>query len=255
MMTTQAEHPDIEELVDWARGLLSRRRHEEVRRHCDACPTCNMRLAKILVLRTDDRRRMRRRARRVRQLQMAAVIVLLVGTGAVFLLSGYFSNPTAELAALATTETIPESHVHMRFRRGLRASADLYDYKLEAGMEALVQRDYRMASETLEELYGEHPESSEAAAYLGVALYLSGDDSGRTKSILAMGTQHMQPMISRTATWFLANSRLRSGDVESAVELLRTLDPNRINDMYGRWSVDLLDRIQGIRDRQPGQAH
>ena len=176
------------------------------------------------------------------------MVVLLAGTAATLMLSGYFSDRVSGFAALATTETIPESHVHMRFRRGPRASGDLYDRKLEAGMVALVQQDYRKASETLEELFTEHPESSETAAYLGVAFYLSGDDSDRTKAILAQGAQDMQPIISRTATWFLANSCLRSDDIYSAAQLLRTLDPSQINDMYGRWSVELLRRIQDIQN-------
>jgi hypothetical protein len=213
-----------------------------------------MRLAKILIIRTDDRRQMKRHAKRRRYLQMAAGIMLLVGAGAAFLGSGYFATPASELAALATTETIPESHVHMRFRRGLRASGDLYDHKLEAGMVALVQQDYPQAVETLEGLYSEHPESSEAAAYLGAALYLSGDDSDRTKAILAAGAQDIQPMTSRAATWYLANSCLRSGDIDSTLQLLPTLDPIEIDDLVGRQSRDLLRRIHDLRSGQPRQS-
>ncbi len=249
-MTAPISHPDIEELVDWARGTLSRRRLREIRSHCRTCPACDMKLAKILVIRTRQRREMKRRLKRQRQLQMAAAIVLLVGAGAVFLFSGYSSDPGSELAELATTETIPESHVHLRFRVALPASPDRYEYeeKLKAGMEALVRREYHQALEVLEELYGEHQESSEGAAYLGVAYYLSGDDSDRTRSFLAHGARNAHGMISRTATWYLANSCLRSGNVDSAIELLGILDPSQINDMYGRWSVELLRQVEDIQD-------
>jgi hypothetical protein len=204
-----------------------------------------MRLAKILIIRTDDRRQMKRTATRRRHLQMAAGIMLLVGAGAAFLGSGYFADPAADLAALATSETIPEGYVTLRFRGQLPASADLHDYKLEAGMEALVLGDYPRALETLEALYSEHPESAEASAYLGVARYLSGDDSAATKSLLVRGTEHHQPMIRRLSAWYLANSCLRSGDVESAVEILRTSDLIGTDTRYGRASEDLLNLISG----------
>lgn len=247
-MSAPNNHPEIDELVDWARGDLSRKRLREIRAHCRSCPACDMKLAKILVLRTKQRREMKRAARRRRHLQMAAAIVLLVGVGAVFLFSGYFSDPAMELASLATTETIPGSQIILRFRPATSASADLYEYKLKAGMEALVRGDYSFAEDTLGGLYGEHPESSEVAAYWGVARYLSGNDSDHTKTLLATGASDMQNMIRRTATWYLANSCLRSGESDSAIQLLQSPDLNGVDVRYGRYAEELLRKIREAQD-------
>lgn len=250
MMTTQDEHPNIEELVDWARGLLSRRRHKEVRRHCEACPTCNMRLAMILIIRTDDRRRMRRRAKRRRQFQMAAAVLLLMGAGAVVLLSSYFSDPALELAGLATTETIPQGLVRLRFRSDMvPASTDLSEFQLKRGMDALALEEYSLAIEALAGANKEHPADAEIAAYLGIALYLSGDDSSRTHSRLALGATHARPSVSRPASWYLANSCLRNGDTQTAVALLRELDLGEPSDAYSRRAADLSARIEGVLNR------
>jgi len=244
-MTAHNTHPDIGELVDWARGLLPRKRHREVWSHREHCPTCDMRLAKIIILSTNHRQQMKRRARGRRHLLIAASVVVLVGVAAGLAVSGYFSDSSSRLAELATTETIPEPHVHLRFGGSLPASSDLYEYRLKTGMAALVQQDYPLAVETLEDLFEEHAGSAEVAAYLGVARYLSGDNSDRTKALLGQGAQDMHDMISRAATWYLANSCLRSGDTEAAIQLLQSLDPDETDDRYARSSVDLLHQIQG----------
>jgi hypothetical protein len=166
----------------------------------------------------------------------------------VFLTSGNFSDTTSELAELATTETIPGYQLDLRFRPAISASADLYEYKLKAGMEALVQGDYSFAEDTLGGLYGEHPENSEVAAYLGVAQYLSGNDSDRTKTLLATGASDLQNMIRRTATWYLANSCLRSGDSDSAIQLLQSPDLNGVDVRYGRYAAELLRKIREAQD-------
>ena len=164
-MMEQDNHPDILELVAWARGAIPKRRLGEIRAHCRTCPDCDAKLARILLLRSKHRREMRRRARRRRQLQMAAAVLLVVGAGAVFL-SGYFSDPASELAALATTETIPESHVGLRFRVAVPASPGGYDSEFKAGMEALVRGDYPAAVEMLESLHAAHERDTEVSTYL-----------------------------------------------------------------------------------------
>ena len=115
-------------------------------------------------------------------------------------------------------------------------------------MEALVQQDYALAIDTLEALHAQHDSDTEVATYLGVALYLSGDDSDRTKALLAQGWSHMQGRVRRTATWYLANSCLRSGDTESAIHLLQTLDPDEVDARYTRYAAELLQRIRGVRN-------
>jgi len=244
-MSAPSNHPEVDELVDWARGDLSRKRLREIRAHCRSCPACDMKLAKILVLRTRQRREMKRAARRRRQLQMAAAIVLLVGAGAVFLVSGHFSDPASKFAELATTETIPQGLLRLRFRSdALPASTDLSEFRLKQGMEALVQEQYSLAVEALDDANREHPADAEIAAFLGIALYLSGDDSSRTQSLLALGTTHARPRVSRPATWYLANSCLRSGDSEAAVALLRELNLGELSDAYSRRADDLAARVE-----------
>jgi thioredoxin-like negative regulator of GroEL len=208
-----------------------------------------MRLAKILIIRTDDRRRMRRRAKRRLQLQMAAAVLLIMGAGAVLLASGYISDPASDLAALATTETIPQSHVGLRFRLAAPASPGGYESEFRAGMEALVREDYSDGIAILESLHAAHPSETEISTYLGVALYLSGDDSDRAKALLAQGGSHMQGRVRRTATWYLANSCLRSGDVESAVQLLKSIDSEDTDARYTRYAAELLRRIRGVRTK------
>ncbi len=248
-MSAPNNHPEVDELVDWARGDLSRKRLREIRVHCRSCTACDMNLAKILVLRTRQRREMKRRAKRGRQLQMAAAIVLLVGAGAVFLFSGYFSDPASELAALATTETIRGSHLRLRFGEGLPADVGQYEARLKAGMEALVQGDFPLSIETFENLHREYASSSEVACYLGVALYLSGDDSDHTKQLLAKGILNRQPLIQRTTTWYLANASLRTGDLETAIELLESLNLGDRSDFYSRSAEDLILGVERIRER------
>ena len=58
----------------------------------------------------------------------------------------------------------------------------------------------------------------------------------------------MQGRVRRTATWFLANSCLRSGDTASAIQLLKLLDPAEANVQYTRYAAELLERITVTRD-------
>jgi hypothetical protein len=246
-MSERNNHPEIDELVDWARGDLPRRRQREIRAHCKTCSMCDLNLAKILVLRTSQRRVMKRRAKRRRQLQMAAAIVILAGTGAVLLLSGHYSYPASELAALATTETIPRSHVGPRFRLAAPASPGGYEAEFKAAMEALVREDYGAGLEILEVLHANHPSEVEISAYLGIARYLAGDDSDHTKALLAQGASHHQDMIRRAAAWYLANSCLRSGDVDSTIQILQTPDLIGTDTRYGNYSADLLRQIEEVQ--------
>jgi hypothetical protein len=207
-------------------------------------------LAKILVLMMEKRREWIRQRRRRRRLQAAAAVVLLAGAGTVFLgarMSGNGTDPRYDLAALATTETIPESHVGLRFRLATPASPGGYDSDFKAGMEALVREDYLTGVEILERLHASHPSETEISTYLGVARYLSGDDSDGTQALLAQGTVHHQDMIRRTAAWYLANSCLRSGDIDTTVQILQTPDLIGTDTRYGRYSEDLLRRINEAR--------
>jgi hypothetical protein len=200
----------------------------------------------ILLLRGDHRQRLRQRSRRNR-LMLAAMVVLIAGAGGLWMIIGLSAGQPASLAELATEETLPESHLHLRFRAALPASSDLHEYKLKAGMEALVAGDYPLAVETLTDLQNEHAESDEAAMYLGVALYLSGDDSDRTRALLARGVSAMHGLTRRTAIWYLANSCLRSGDVDAAILLLQSPDLHEYDTRYGRYSEELLQRLLDAR--------
>jgi hypothetical protein len=179
---------------------------------------------------------------------MAAAILILLGTGAALLLTGYQAEPTSDLAALATSETIPESHVGLRFRVAAPVSPGGYEAEFKAGMEALVREDYHSGLEILEALHSDHEWDTEISTYLGVALYLSGNDSDRTKTLLAAGASHMQGRVRRTATWFLANSCLRSGDTDTAIQLLRLLDPAEVSVQYTRYAAELLQQIDRTRE-------
>jgi len=248
-MRTVRDHPDIEELIDWARERLPRKRHREVWAHSEDCPTCNLRLAKIIILSSKHRREIKRRARHRRHLSIAAMVVFLVGAAASWLLlSGYSSDGPSQLAALATSETIPDSYVRYRFGAGLPASSDLTGYQLRRGVEALVAGEYALAVEALEAVSRERPSNVEAAAYLGIALYLLGDDSTRMQALLMQGTSHSHPMISRAATWYLANSYQRNGDVQAAMALAHSLSAGEISDRdrYSLRADRLLRKIQDV---------
>jgi hypothetical protein len=252
-MILVSEHPEIEELVGWARGALSRRRRSEIRLHCETCLECNELLAKILVLRTPHRRKMRVRTRR-RRLLVAASLVLIGAIGTSLWLGGFFISESERLAALATEETIQEAILHLRFREALPADSTLYLFKLKRGLEALHLEDYPMAIEVLGALNQAYPSDTEVAAWLGIASYLSGDDSASTWSLLVQGTANMHHMISASAAWYLANSYLRSGEIVLAVALLETLDPEEINARRERDAAALLERIREIQGEQEDSA-
>lgn len=247
-MTDQERHPEIEELVAYARGALSRKRRRAVRAHCEVCPSCNLDLAKTLVLRADHRRALRQRARRQR-LMAAATVVLVLGAAGTIMLGAYFTDPSAELAALATSEPLPEHYVRYRFGTGMPASSDLTAYQLRRGIEALVAEEYGPAIDAFEAVLSEQPSDIETAAYLGIALYLSGDDSTRTQTLLVRGTSHARPELSRAATWYLANLFLRSGEAETAATLLEQLDLGELDDRYSRRARELLQQIEDVPSR------
>jgi hypothetical protein len=247
-MTSPEKHLEIEDLVDYARGALSRKRRRAVEAHCETCPRCNLDLAKTLVLRTRHRQQMRRRSRH-RRLLAAASVVLLLGAAGIVLLGGRFTDRSTRLAELTTDETISPSHLGLRFGAGLPASTDLGEYQLKQGMDALVAGDYPTAVEVLGDLLPRRRSDTEVAAYLGIAMYLAHEDPEATRALLALGTTDSRPPVSRAATWYLANFYLREGDAERATALLEDLDLGELSDRYSRYASDLLEQVERIQSK------
>jgi len=139
---------------------------------------------------------------------------------------------------LATTEPPPAAIV--RFLLGLAVPVDTGNIqaRLQAAGEALTGGEYARAAGDLEVLHTELPDSGAIAGFLGISLYLSGEDSSRVGRFLATGALDQNESVSSFSRWYLANHLLRTGDEEGARQLLVELAA--LEDRPGRMAADLL---------------
>jgi len=110
------------------------------------------------------------------------------------------------------------------------------------GFAYLVDGRYEEAVAQLSTVYEAQPGNGEVAASLGIALYLTGDDSERVEALLAQGTALRQQDFSNLAGWYLANHYLRKGDVVQTMSVLEDL--SQWPDAPGTQARELLERLR-----------
>ncbi len=266
-----SRHFTAMEMADYARGLIAGSEGESLLQHCKECAQCGDQLAAILVLRRAKAAghpllstRQRSRVSRKRWLAAAAGVVGIgvLAVGAQVLRPGVEPDastarsalppPSAEepagVAALATTEPLSpltiKIHTDGPISAGGAGSPDWLP-RMNAAGSKIVNHDYGGAVADLEGLYAEDPTSQLAAAYLGIARYLYGDNSSEVGALLARGATGNSESIARFAQWYLANYVLRSEqDMDSAREILNELATN--SDWPGRRAQTLLERIEAL---------
>jgi len=233
-------HPTFEELVELARKVPPDDTESKEMQHVRECSECQYQYVGMRLLTNGlELRRRRSRRRRLVSLAVASLVLLVaVGGGTYFWSQSRSSSP-----ALATNETIPESFLLLRLGRGTPASGETYLSKLRAGVESLAGGNYERAINSFEQLLGERPEDEELYALLGIARYLSRDNSDETMRFLIRGSAHGDSLINRTSQWYLANLRLRRGETVRAQDVLEGLDLGEIDDRFSRSARDLLKKI------------
>jgi hypothetical protein len=150
--------------------------------------------------------------------------------------------PGGDVAGLATTEPPPAGVV--RFLLGSAVAVDAGDLKarLQAAGQALTAGEYSRATTALEGLHAEHPDSGVIAGFLGISLYLSGEDTDRVGQLLATGALDQNRTVSSFSRWYLANHLLRAADEEGARQLLKLFAAD--DDIPGRLAAELLARLE-----------
>lgn len=254
------------ELVDYERGYLTGDEARDLFAHCQQCEECGGRLAAVLALRHANRRRVAR-IRRRKMLSLAAGVVLVVSLGfAGTALWGRFATadgpgtasvaapggePTiqgapelspelAELAALATDE-LPNP-VFLRIRLGpLAADSDDWEVRVRAALMDLWEGRLDVAVPALENLHSVRQKDPEVAAYLGIALYLSGDRREDVADLLRSGASTHWDNLRDQTLWYLANHHLRNGDPALAAEILAEF--SRYEHVTARAAHALMDKL------------
>ncbi len=166
-----------------------------------------------------------------------AALVLAIAAGLVggFVMARQLApNPWAEHA---TSEPVPRWFHD--FLYGYREEISPSDMVLAEGLDLLVRGEYGRAIDKLESLIEPPAVRPEASAYLGIALYMSGDLSGRTIDMLTAGTSSTRA--GRISDWYLANTLLLRGDLREARRRLRGLA--FVADWVGRQAQALLERL------------
>lgn len=228
-------HPDLKTLTGYVDGALTGDEARAIVEHCTECSACGDRLGTMVLLRA--RAAKATLAPRVpRGVRAAALVVTLAAglAGGAFLARAMAPNPWAEHA---TADSVPRWFHD--FLYGYRENANTHDRELAAGLDLLVRGELAEAIALLEPLAHESTREPEAAAYVGIAMYLSGDVSRRTVDYLESGTASTRA--GRISDWYLANAHLARGNVEAARRRLRGLA--FVGDWVGRQSQSLLDQL------------
>ena len=236
-------HPDLKTLTGYVDGALTGDEARAIVGHCGECAGCGDRLGTMMLLRSGAAKAAL--APRVpRLLRAAAVVVILVAglTGGVFLARALAPNPWA---VHASTESVPRWFHD--FLYGYREQIGPRDLALAEALDLLVRGEYDDAISRLEPLTEQPTREPEASAYLGIAMYLTGDNSGRTVDLLEAGTGSTRA--GRISDWYLANVLLSRGDIDAARRRLRGLA--FVGDWVGRQSQALLDQLAGTEPANP----
>jgi tetratricopeptide (TPR) repeat protein len=146
---------------------------------------------------------------------------------------------SARLRALATVT--PPDRVTLDFLFGPQATVAAR-IRARTGFAFVSERRYDEAIAQLSPLVAASPDDGEAAAALGIALYLSGDDGERAEALLQQGRALRLQDFSRLSSWYLGNLFLRRGDVVQARAVLEPLTAE--TDGPGMDARDLLERVR-----------
>lgn len=247
------EHPGIEELMAYPLGELTVERSRQVWQHCSGCAECGNELAAIILVRsaavTDEPAE--RPAWNWKYLVIAASIIVVVGLG--FLFSRTLRDPAdteaprlnvpatsaqSEYAALATRETLPQSHVDFRF--GTAVLAGTNQGRVRDAVQAIVDERFEQAEQALEVLLRANPSDREVSVHLGVARYFRGDLSGGTETLLR--SERPVGSLGRTGYWYLGNLLLARGEIADARLVLESL--TGADDRWGRRATALLQQLE-----------
>lgn len=242
-----AGHLDPERMLAWAHGESGAEEAAAVLHHGLACRACGDQLAVMLALAdsgtaalSPGRRRTVLGLTQSGALAAAAVIVLLVGAA---LIAPWLRAPSpndpataapgaatgaapvevpssAELARLATTAPPGEVMVDFLFDPATYASGTP---RARAGLQMVVRGRYEEAIRELTGVYEADPMNGETAAVLGIARYLTGDDSARVEGLLRQAQALPLDDFSHLAAWYLGNLYLRRGDLQRATRVLDVL--------------------------------
>lgn len=228
-------HADVRRLTAYVDGALTGDEARALVEHCGACSECGDRLGTMILLRSRAAEAIRppRVPRRARVAALAAAVVLGLVTGAL-LYRQFASNPWG---AHATQQTVPRWYHD--FLYGYREQVATNNRAAAEGLELLVRGQYEEAITKLEPLVEAPVRNAEAAAYLGIARYMTGDTSAATIDLLTVGTASNRA--GRLADWYLCNALLARGRVSQARRRLLSLA--FINDWVGREAKALLERL------------
>jgi hypothetical protein len=240
-------HYTLDELRAFATGS-NQEGADALLEHCRACVDCGDSLAAMLLMaESADARRRRERDRR--RLLLAAGALIVGALGMLLRSTDLVDAPRTDdlLAGLATEQPLPPAAVRIHLGVLSPAGTDDSVARLQAAGAALARGQYDAAIPDLEELHDRDPSSGVVAAYLGIALYLTGDNSSRAEHLLTQGAQDQNRSIATFTQWYLANLLLRSGQTDASVRVLETLAPSPT--APGRNAQKLLDEIRAIQDR------
>ena len=229
------KHYETFDLVDYQRGLLEGEEAKELFAHCQTCRECGDRLSIVLALRAVGERRRTARRRVLRGAAAAVGAAVLVGVAIYSFSEHSTQRPVASvdtqptrgsLAEYASTELPSRGFLVVRFRPGTPiANVEDAEPRLKAAVEELWAGNADSALPALRELWLERP-NEERAAYMGIAMYLSGRSDAEVRAFLEMGTNTVWTPLSRYSTFYLANYHLRTGQNQEAYELLQSLTAN-----------------------------
>ncbi len=243
-----SKHIDIEKLLAHAHDELEGADARAVLEHSRACTECGDQLAVMLALRGADVRSDVAEPRTRLVGLIAASVLLAVLLGVALTWGGFGSrfmngsSPAESLAGLATTEAPAGIDLDFLFDASLPASTDTSRPQKRAGFELIVNGRYDEAIELLTPLRDARPDDGDIAAALGIALYLSGNSSNRTASLLIDGDTAWLQGLQHYAKWYLGNHYLRQGDLVQAIDALEEIAQEP--DSPGRRASDLLRRLQ-----------
>lgn len=237
-------HVNTDRLIDMVNGSLPRPEIEVMAAHCASCVRCGDQLAVFLLLRKGVRRQ---RAGRLRLVQVAAALIVLVGLGSIAgsLLYRSQALPAASSwSEFATSEGLDPRLVHSLFGDALLVGVDPFPFEKLTAFRQLVDGDLNNALRGFRNLHAMRPADSEVAAYLGIAMYLAGETTRDVEVLLTQGLEAQMSTIQRYSQWYLANHFLRNQRPDRAIEILQPLA--RSADRPGRQAKALMDDLAGV---------
>lgn len=232
------EHISAERLAALAAGELTESERAPLLRHLEDCAACGDRLATVLLLRRGQARVPRRA-----WLALAAVAVLMLA-GAWMLLPSWTAGPAAptlsperqalvdRFAGYANDDNI-EAFIYdwlldLVYPDVVPVSPDQHQPRTRAAIIDLRDGRYQEAVDQLAELYLEYPDFDSIAGWLGVALYLNGENDPVVEGLLERGMESSLDPLVDFSTWYSAQYLLRTHRPEEAVARLRQLAPSPV---------------------------